>query len=155
MSPIYASPTRPAGNHSGSSSHQYSTLDVLDHSAWIRAVVKFDMSTIAGPSSPRLGKLEAGTVSGARVCPEDSAIGREASPGSSVLTTRSVVLRLCRLSVPTELVSSTVVVPRDGAHLSSVSRGRTTSTTRPLMRRMPVRTASKVSWRFQRYQQSP
>jgi hypothetical protein len=61
--------TRPAGNHSGSSSHQYSTPDVLDRLAWIRTIVKFDMSTIAGPSSPRLGKLEAGTVSGARVCP--------------------------------------------------------------------------------------
>ena len=99
MSPICASPTRPAGNYSGSSSHQYSTPDVPDRSAWIRAIVKFDMSTIAGPSSPRLGKLEAGAVSGARVCPEDLAIGRETSPESSVLTTRSVVLRLCRLSV--------------------------------------------------------
>jgi hypothetical protein len=63
------------GNHSDSSSHQYSTPDVLDRSVWIRAIVKFGVSTIAGPSSPRLGKLEAGTVSGARVCPEDSAIG--------------------------------------------------------------------------------
>jgi hypothetical protein len=87
---------------------------------------------------------------GRESAPEDSAIGREASPESSVLTTRSVVLRLCRLFVSTELVSPTVVVPRDGAHLSSVSRGRTTSTTGPLMRRMPARTASKVPWRFRK-----
>ena len=42
----------------------------------IFAVVKFEMSTITGPPSPRSGKLEAETVVGARVCPEDSAIER-------------------------------------------------------------------------------
>ena len=57
----------------------YSILDELDRLSTIFAVLNFKMSTTAELSSPRLGKLGPEAVIGARVCSEDSAIGRGAS----------------------------------------------------------------------------
>src|SRR2546421_10317225 len=63
-------------NHSGPNSHLHSNPDELGHLPMIFVVVKFEMSTVAEPSSSRSGKLEPETVIDARVGLEDSAIER-------------------------------------------------------------------------------
>jgi hypothetical protein len=80
--PICVFPTKSEHNHSGPNSHLYSNPDELGRLSMIFAVVKFEMLTVTEPSSTRSGKLEPEPVIEARVCPEDSAIEREASSGS-------------------------------------------------------------------------
>jgi hypothetical protein len=75
--------TKSAANHSGSSSHLYVTPDELDRLLRTFAVMSFEMSTVARPSSVTC-KLEAETVIGARVCFEDSGTKRWASSKSMV-----------------------------------------------------------------------
>src|SRR4051812_725248 len=94
-----------AANHSGSSSHLYSTPDELDRLSRTFTVVSFEMSTTATPSSLTLDKLEAETVIRARVCSENLAIERSASPELLVLATGSVWSVFYRLSVSAESVS--------------------------------------------------
>jgi len=76
-------PTKSPGKHSGSSSRLYLTPNGLDCLSRIFAVVKLEMSTITGPSSPGSGELKAET----RIRPEDSAIERGAPSESLVLAT--------------------------------------------------------------------
>ena len=57
---------------------QARTCTGLDRLLRIFAVVKYEISIITGSFSPRLGRLEAETVTKARVRPEDSAVERGA-----------------------------------------------------------------------------
>jgi hypothetical protein len=68
--PIYAISAESTVNHSGSSSHLYSTPDGLDHLSRTFTVASFEMSTVARPPLPTSDKLEVETVIRVRVCSE-------------------------------------------------------------------------------------
>src|SRR5438874_12529134 len=101
--PIGISFTKAEDNHTGPNSHLYSTPNGLDRLSRIFAVVKHEISIITGLSSPMVGRLEAETVTEARVCPEDQERG--ASSKTGVLMTGAVWPAPCRSSAFTEPVS--------------------------------------------------
>jgi hypothetical protein len=76
MSPIDASFTSSVGNHTGLNSHLHLTPNVLDRLSRIFAIVKHEISIITGSSLPTSDRLEAETVTEARVYPEDLAVER-------------------------------------------------------------------------------
>ena len=85
MSHLHLS-TKSEDNHSGSNSHLDLTPDGLGRLSRIFVAIKFEMSTVTGPSLSRLGKLESETVVGARVCPADLAIERGLSESEELTT---------------------------------------------------------------------
>jgi hypothetical protein len=103
--PIGISFTKSEDNYTGSNSHLYSTLNGLDRLLKIFAVVKHEISIITGLSLLMLGRLEAETVTEARVCPEDLVVERGASSKTGVLMTGAVRPAPCRSSAFTEPVS--------------------------------------------------
>src|SRR6266480_994916 len=90
--------TKAEDNHASPNSHWYSTPNGLDRLSRIFAIVKYEISIIIGLSSPMVGRLEAKTVTKARVYLEDSAVSRRASSKTRVLMTGVVWLAPCRSS---------------------------------------------------------
>jgi hypothetical protein len=103
--PISISFTKTEDNYTGLNSHLYLTPNGLDRLSRIFAVVKYEISIITGSSSPILDRLEAETVTEERVCPEDSAVEKEASSKRGVFITGAVWPASYKSSAFTEPVS--------------------------------------------------
>jgi hypothetical protein len=106
--PIGISSTKTEDNHTGLNSHLYLTPNGLDRLSRIFTVVKHEISIITGSFSPMLDRLEAETVTKARVYLEDSAVERGASSKTEVLMINAVRPAPYRSSAFTESVSCSI-----------------------------------------------